>query len=469
MVDRYVIHDAIASGGMASIHLARLQGEEGFSRVFAVKRLHPHLARDPEVRGMLAEEARTMARIRHGNVVAVVDVVSLETELLIVMEYVPGASLAAAWKEARLRGERAPPPVAVALAADVLRGLHAAHEARDERGRPLGVIHRDVSPHNVLVGTDGVARVLDFGVARVAGKLDTSRSGWKGKPAYMAPEQLRGDPIDVTADVWGASVLLWETLTGHRLFSGESDYELALRVSDKVIDRPRRVVPEIPRALDDVVVQGLARVSLERFSSAGKMAAALEDACPRATVDEVADWLDRLMGEDLKERARYVREIEAGSESRHDAATPPQDARMRPPPRATRLILPVAAGISVAVGVLALVSYATNRGTPVASPASADVPMASKPEVAAIRHSPGAPVHSPSASASETPPASGTSVAEPAPRHRPAPRTPVAPQTARKRPATPSPSSSASKPNVNCNPPYVVDQDGIQRLKTECL
>ena len=195
VVGRYALFDEIASGGMATVHLGRLLGPSGFARTVAIKRLHPQFAKDPEFVAMFLDEARLAARIRHPNVVSTLDVVARRRRAL------PRDGVRR--RASRSRGSR---EVARATASDrsrcrssarsiagVLHGLHAAHEATSERGEPLGIVHRDVSPQNVLVGVDGVARVLDFGVAKAAGRVQTTRDGQiKGKLAYMAPEQLTG-------------------------------------------------------------------------------------------------------------------------------------------------------------------------------------------------------------------------------------------------------------------------------------
>ncbi|HET8933343.1 MAG TPA: serine/threonine-protein kinase [Polyangiales bacterium] len=177
VVDRYCVFGEFAAGGMASVHLAQLRAARGFRRTVAVKRLLPHLTRNQEFVLMLLDEAHLAARINHPNVVTALEVVQSESEVLLVMEYIHGESLAKLLRWASERGERMSVPMACAIVADVLHGLHAAHEAKDEQGQALGVVHRDVSPQNILVGLDGVARVADFGVAKAAGRSQTTRDG----------------------------------------------------------------------------------------------------------------------------------------------------------------------------------------------------------------------------------------------------------------------------------------------------
>src|SRR6516225_8996456 len=175
VVGRYALYVAIAAGGMATVHLGRLIGEVGFSRTVAIKRLHPQYAADPEFVSMFLDEARLAARIRHPNVVPTLDVVATKGELFLVMDYVPGESLARLSRVCREQRRPIPHRITSAVMAGALHGLHAAHEAKSERGAPLGIVHRDVSPQNVLVGADGVPRVLDFGVAKAAGRMQETR------------------------------------------------------------------------------------------------------------------------------------------------------------------------------------------------------------------------------------------------------------------------------------------------------
>src|ERR1700722_19086734 len=211
VIGRYVIYGKIAQGGMASVHLGCLQGAAGFSRTVAVKRLHSHLAEEPEFLSTMIDEARLAARIHHPNVVPTLDVVAEGGELLVVMEYVRGESLSRLLRAESGRERRVPLPIASAIMVAALHGLHAAHEATSDRGTPLGIVHRDVSPQNILVGVDGVARIIDFGVAKAAGRLQTTRDGVvKGKVPYMAPEQLAALEVTRLVDVYAMGAILWE-------------------------------------------------------------------------------------------------------------------------------------------------------------------------------------------------------------------------------------------------------------------
>ncbi len=327
-VGRYALYQAIASGGMATIYLGRLIGPVGFARTVAVKRLHPYYATDQRFTSMFLDEARLAGRIRHPNVVPTVDVVTTNGELFLVMEYVHGESLARLVRVASEKGTPMPVPVVAAILSGALQGLSAAHEATSERGEPLQIIHRDVSPQNILVGLDGQARLIDFGVAHAEGRLHTTQTGQvKGKIAYMSPEQLRGETISPTTDLYAAAVVMWEALTGRRLFKADGDGGLVVQVLEAQVIPPSealRAVGDEARAaavapLDTVVMRGLARGSEARWLTARDFARALESAVVPATAAQVADWVESAAGDVLRERAAIIAEIE--SRSAHDLTT----------------------------------------------------------------------------------------------------------------------------------------------------
>lgn len=321
ILGRYTLHGEIASGGMATVHLGRMAGTAGFSKVVAIKRLHAQFAKDPEFVKMFLDEARLASRIRHPNVVQVQDIIHTEGEVFIVLDYIRGESLSKIMRSMRPRGERMSLKIAGASIVGALHGLHAAHEATNERGEPLGIVHRDVSPQNILVGTDGVARVLDFGIAKAANRFHHTRSGdLKGKLAYMAPEQLTGEtPVDRRTDIYAAAIVLWEMLTGRRLF--QSDYQSAIlaRAQQTEIDPPSKYA-EVPSGVDDLVLRGLARDPDDRFSTAREMAIALERTMPLATPSRVGEWIEDVAREILVARDERVAEIERAAPERDPEA-----------------------------------------------------------------------------------------------------------------------------------------------------
>ncbi|MFO0567956.1 MAG: serine/threonine-protein kinase [Polyangiaceae bacterium] len=227
--------EVLASGGMATVYLARQRGKAGFARTVAVKRMHPHFATETEFRALFIDEARLAARIVHPNVVQTLDVIEDDNELFIVMEYVRGLPLAQIQKLAGADG--VPIDVACHVMVGALQGLQAAHQAKDEAGRPLQIVHRDVSPQNILIGSDGVARLIDFGVAKAVSQLHTTR-GRDPRKLAMAPEQVKGGVVDPQTDVFSAAVVLWQLLAGKRLFVGANDGELIYRVLEHRIAPP---------------------------------------------------------------------------------------------------------------------------------------------------------------------------------------------------------------------------------------
>ncbi len=325
MVGQYTLHGVLSSGGMATVHFGRLAGPAGFSRTVAIKRLHAHYAREPELVSMFVDEARVVSRIRHPNVVPTLDVVQTDGELFLVMEYVHGESLAKLLTSARVKKERVPLPIVSAIITGLLHGLHAAHEAKHPRTGPLHIVHRDVSPQNVLVGADGTARILDFGVAKAMHRIQVTREGQlKGKIPYMAPEQLRGAEATRSTDIFAASVVLWETLTGRRLFSAESEGAMVKKILEEPIPLPslrmvdmeqtaQQPTHEVHELLDALVLRGLARDPSVRHATAREMARELEAIVAPATPSQVGEWVERMAAASLAERTRRLDEIGGGA------------------------------------------------------------------------------------------------------------------------------------------------------------
>ncbi len=309
-VGRYAIFGRLATGGMASVHYGCLAGEAGFSRVVAVKRLHPQFVNDPDFTNMLKDEARIACRIRHPNVVPVLDVVAQADELLLVMEYVEGAALATLARKVRAAGDTIPPAVAIAMVVAMLRGLHAAHEVSDADGERLGIVHRDVSEQNVLLGGDGIVRLIDFGIAKAAGRSTVTREGQlKGKLRYMPPEQIKQGVTDRRTDIYAASVVLWQLLVGRQLFEGD-EATVLYQILQADLKAPSEVAPQVPVELDDAVLRGLSRDPAMRYATAAEMAEALEVLCVPASVDEVSHFVRRHLADELEARRLRAARIE---------------------------------------------------------------------------------------------------------------------------------------------------------------
>ncbi len=344
---------------MATVFLGSLQGELGFRQLVAIKRPHPHLTDDRGFRDAWLREARLAAGIHHANVVDVRDIEVVGDAIQLVMDYIEGASLGELVSARAKEGGKVPPAVAVRVVLDACAGLHAAHEACDEDGHPLDLVHRDVSPQNILVGLDGVARVTDFGIAKCAGSADqaTSQGMLKGKAGYMAPEYVRGEPVDRRADVFALGVVLWEALAGKRLFRGENDSDTLARVlvasAAPVSEADAALAP-----LDAIVARALARDRASRIATTEEFAHDLEQAAaPAGLVASHADvgrFVREQVGEHLAERRRALRDAP------RSVPPPSSEAITAPevkPPRRSRMGMLVGAGVVVAlagVGALAL-------------------------------------------------------------------------------------------------------------------
>ncbi|MCS6799252.1 MAG: protein kinase [Myxococcota bacterium] len=309
---RYEVLTQLASGGMAAVYVARAQGIAGFERLVAIKVLHPHLAHEQEFISMFLDEARLAARIRHPNVVPTLDISDTEgAGYFIVMEYVEGDHLGALLRELAVRDERLPVPVAVRIVLDALAGLGAAHALCDENGQPLNLVHRDVSPHNVIVGVDGVARLVDFGVAKAEVRLSSTREGqFKGKLSYMAPEHASTGFADQRSDLFSAGVVLWEALTGRRLFRAENNAHTLNKILKEPIPLPSSVDPAL-HPFDPVLARALARPPEARFQSAEAFGEALEQVARAhggvATARQVGEAVRTIASGKLAEEARRIR------------------------------------------------------------------------------------------------------------------------------------------------------------------
>jgi len=306
-IGRYEILLPIASGGMATVYLARAVGSNGFVTEVALKLTHAHLRTSAEFANDLVEEGKLAARIRHRNVVSVIDVGDDPNGLYLVLEYIEGDTLAGL-----TRGDGAiPTPMAARLLLDALAGLHAAHELREDDGSLVGVVHRDFTPQNILVGADGVARLADFGIARAATRISHTRTGMvKGKIAYMAPEQAHGRPLDRRCDVWAAGVVAWELFAARRLHGHDDEMATMLKVATVPPPLLRSVAPGVPEEIEAVVAGALEMRVDDRFPTAQAFSKALAAAC-RATVgvaevDDVAAWMNKHVGPKLQVRRQQV-------------------------------------------------------------------------------------------------------------------------------------------------------------------
>ncbi|MBL8741540.1 MAG: serine/threonine protein kinase, partial [Myxococcales bacterium] len=396
------------------------------------------------------------------------DVVEQGSRIWLVMEHVHGETLARLLERAGERGIATPPRVARAIACGVLRGLHAAHEATDTSGKPLHIIHRDVSPHNVIVSAHGVARVLDFGIAKAAGRLSVTRHGQlKGKLAYMAPEQFGIDPVDRRVDIFAAAVLISELFAGRRLREPKDMADALARTAsaDASVDGPIR----------DILARGLAKAPNDRYPTAGDMAEAIEATGELASDREVTEWLRSLAGPELDaRRAQWERDggeavVREDAPASSDAtvsavaiaplAAPPPPAppvQDEVPTRVEPARAPSRRGVVIAIVVAVSLIAATVLLFRDPSPPQ----VSSSASAIATATPPPSPPPSASSAPIASPPPPVTLSAEPKPTESAVASSPVRP---------PMPTAKGKKPAPDCDPPYKLDERGVKVLKLECL
>ena len=323
----YEILERIAAGGMAELYKARRSGVEGFQKIVAIKRILPHLADNEEFIAMFADEAKLAAQLNHPNIVHIFDLGKIEGGgYFIAMEYVDGRDLRALLNAAHETGVPLPAPLAVYVASKVAAALDYAHRRKDAEGRELTIVHRDVSPQNILISYEGDIKLCDFGIAKAASKASTTQSGaLKGKVQYMSPEQAWGKPIDRRSDLFSLGSVLFEMLTGQKLFRGDSDLTVLEKVRAAQVGPPSAVNPEVPKNLDTVVLRALAREPEERYANASDMLRDLEAVLysysPAPGSADLAIYLHRLQAEE-----QSAAEVKA-REAANAATLPPERKR----------------------------------------------------------------------------------------------------------------------------------------------
>jgi serine/threonine-protein kinase len=306
---RYTLSAELASGGMATVYLAKAEGPGGFEKLIALKRIHPHLAKETSFVEMFLDEARIASRIDHPNVCSVFDFGKVDGGYYIAMEFIQGETLGAVYKKiAASREEReAPtwPALAAHVVADACEGLHAAHETKDDHGKSLDVIHRDISPQNLFLAFDGHVSIVDFGIARAEGRLHKTKTGaMKGKLGYVSPEQCTRQELDRRVDIWAMGIVLWELLTGEKLFRRNNDPDTLMAVLDATIAPPSKLNPKVPPALDRVVLKALSRDRDERYATARELgrdlARVIASSPEPVSRADLAEWMERVFGQEQK-------------------------------------------------------------------------------------------------------------------------------------------------------------------------
>jgi serine/threonine-protein kinase len=368
-VGKYRLAFRLASGGMGTVYLARTDGARGFSQTVAIKRIHPHLADNPKFVAMFLDEARIAARIQHPNVCGVVDFGEANGSYYFAMPYLAGESLSRVIRTAH--GDESWVDrfvfLAARLASDACEGLHAAHELTDDDGRPLSVVHRDVSPQNLLVGYDGVVRVLDFGVASAEQRLHSTTTGEvKGKFAYIAPEQLNGHGVDRRADVWSLGVVLWECVAGRRLFGRSNVNETVRAVLSDPVPSLREIRPDVPLGLEEIVFRALAREPDARYPTAREMGrdlhAFLLEERRSVTPADVSELMHALFPSGAEEKRKLLERARESDAHIVAPATPSMSQRTMTTERKRRslaaivfaLLVALIAGSAATVGLMKL-------------------------------------------------------------------------------------------------------------------
>ncbi|HZH78938.1 MAG TPA: serine/threonine-protein kinase, partial [Archangium sp.] len=274
---KYQLIKRLAMGGMAQIYLARQRGPEGVEKQVVVKRILPHLAENEDFVRMFLDEARIAARLNHPNIVQIFDLGAQDDSFFIAMEYIHGEDLRRVWKKADRAGTPIPVPLVCRIITEACAGLDYAHKRTDGNGKPLGIVHRDISPQNILLTFEGRVKVVDFGIAKAADQATVTRSGvLKGKYSYMSPEQAAGQRVDCRSDVFALGVVLYEMVTNTRLFKRSTDMQTLTAVAECHVTPPSQIAPRVPPELDAIIMKALSREPATRYAEALQLQAALE-------------------------------------------------------------------------------------------------------------------------------------------------------------------------------------------------
>jgi serine/threonine-protein kinase len=373
MLGPYELIQRIATGGMAEVYLARRAGPHGFQKVVAVKRILPQLAQDPDFVAMFIDEARVCARLAHPNIVQVFDFGEHDGELYMAMEYVAGTTAARLVRAAASRGEDVPLEAALYIALSILRGLDYAHNARDDDNKPLALVHRDVSPGNVLIDRSGAVKLTDFGIARAAEiERRTDAGQLKGKLGYMSPEQVVGQELDARSDLFTAAIVLAELVMLRPLFSGPSEIDVLMRIRDADLQVIDRAGSRVPDDVKTILFRAMARDRALRYPSASAFAEALEEVLRRRRLQvgpgKLASWIERL---GLAPSGNEPDESETGTRQTANLSAQPSSARpTTPPARPSALPSPMPPSVGETRDVSPAIYRAKMPGGPTVGPLS---------------------------------------------------------------------------------------------------
>ncbi len=340
----YQLLKKLATGGMAQIYLARQQGMEGFEKFLVVKRILPHLAENDEFIKMFLDEARIAARLNHPNIVQIFNLGAQDDSYFIAMEFIHGEDVRRVWKRADSKNKPIPVPLVSRIIMDACSGLDYAHKKVDSQGKPLNIVHRDISPQNILVTFEGGVKVVDFGIAKAADQATVTKSGvLKGKYSYMSPEQASGQKIDRRSDIFALGVVLYELTTGTRLFKRPNDIQTLNAVTECDVIAPSEVNEELPKDFDPIVMKALAKRPEDRYQEAIHFQAALENwvlqnKFPSSSV-QLAQFMQDIYAERLAQEAEEGRILIEGLDaSKEERATPVSRSNKMAPTTSLRAV-----------------------------------------------------------------------------------------------------------------------------------
>jgi len=322
---KYDLLALLATGGMAEIWLARVSGMAGFEKLVVIKRLLDKLAIDNDYVEMFLDEARINARLTHSNIVQVLELGQVEGKYFMAMEFVPGLSVSQVGKRATKMLGDVPQEVACGIIAQACSGLHYAHDKTMPDGAPLNIIHRDVSPQNLILTYEGLVKVLDFGIAKADQRQSQTRTGLvKGKFSYMSPEQCLGNALDRRSDVFALGIVLFELCTSRRLFKRRSTYETYTAITKADVPPPRKLNPKVHEAVEVVILRALALKPEDRFATADAMQDALEDAMRKAglrgSATDLAKFMNETFAAEDAEQRRLIAQAQRGELGNADEA-----------------------------------------------------------------------------------------------------------------------------------------------------
>ena len=337
---KYLLLERISVGGMAEVYKAKSFGVEGFEKIIAIKRILPTMAEDQDFITMFIDEAKIAGLLNHANICPIYELGKLGDSHYIAMEFVWGKDLLQIMNRFRRMRKRMPPAMVAWVAAKVCEGLDYAHRKKDRQGRPLGIIHRDVSPQNILISYEGQAKIIDFGIAKAASRTTKTQAGvLKGKFGYMSPEQVRGLPVDHRSDLFALGTCMHEMITGERLFLGESDFSTLEKVRNADVLPPTRYVHDLPGELEHIVMRALTLEAGDRWSSAAEMQEVLQrflaSQSPPYGTSKLSAWMKTAFAAEMsKEKERLTGYASIGRPSAGVPPPPPRASAALPPPQA---------------------------------------------------------------------------------------------------------------------------------------